>query len=118
RGVFERFLMSDLRAGRVEVCHVRALVVARDLERAPRPCGRLLEDQADLLTIEVLLLRPRAFGAFEIARKLEDVAELLWRVVLNGQQRSVAQIECHVSTPNDFVKLWLSRRDWPESAQS
>src|SRR4051794_29178794 len=72
-----------------------ALVETRDLERAARACGGLLEDQADLLSLQVFLLGTRILCALQIAREIEQVAELPWRVVLNGQQRSVAKIEAH-----------------------
>jgi hypothetical protein len=65
--------VADLRAGGIEVGHVRALVVAGDLEGAARAGRGLLEDQADLLALEVLLLGARVLGALEIAREIEQV---------------------------------------------
>ncbi len=99
RGVLERLLVADLRAGRIEIGHVRALVVAGDLERAARARRCLLEDQADLLVGEMLLLGARVFGALEIAREVEQVAEFPRRVVLHRQQRAIAQIEAHDCLP-------------------
>jgi len=87
--------VADLRAGRIEVGDVRALVVAGDFECAPRARRRLLEDEADFLVGEVFLLGARVLRALEIARQIEHVAELARRVVLDGQQRSIAQIEAH-----------------------
>jgi hypothetical protein len=85
--------VADLRAGRVEVGDVRALVVAGDLERAARARRRLLEDQADFLVDEVFLLGAGVLGALEIAREVEQVTELACGVVLYRQQRAVAQID-------------------------
>ena len=48
-GVGDRLLVPQLRAGRVQVGHVRALVVGADLERRAGAGGGLLEDQRDLL---------------------------------------------------------------------
>ena len=48
-GVGDRLLVAELRAGRVEVGDVGALVVGGDLEGGPRPGRGLLEDQRDLL---------------------------------------------------------------------
>ena len=56
RGVLDGLLVTDVRAGRPEVGHVRALVVGGDLERAPGAGRVLLEDQRDLLAAQVLLL--------------------------------------------------------------
>jgi hypothetical protein len=68
--------VADLRACRIEIGDVCALVVAGDLERAARASGRLLEDQADLLAVEVLLLRAGILGAFEVACQIQQVADL------------------------------------------
>ena len=86
RRVLERLLVPDLRPGGIEVGDVRALVVAGDLERAARARRRLLEDQADFLAVEMLLLGARVLGALEIAREVEQVPELTRRVFLDGQQ--------------------------------
>ena len=95
RRVLERFLVADLRAGRIEIGDVRPLVVAGDLERAARARGRLLEDQADFFVGEVLLLGAGVLGALQIAREVEQITELARGVVLYCQQRAVAQIEAH-----------------------
>ena len=99
RGVLGRFLVAHLRARRVEIGHLGALVVAGDLEGAARAGRGLLEDQADLLALEVLLLGARIFRALQVAGEIEQVLELLLGVVLHRQQRAVAQVECHVVLP-------------------
>src|SRR4030095_12954524 len=104
RRVAERFLVTDLRTRRIEICHVRALVVAGDLEGAARAGRRLLEDQADFLALEMLLLGARVLCALEIAREVEQVAKFPWRVILNRQQRAVTQIETH-----DVLLNWALR---------
>ena len=108
RGVLEGFLVPDLRAGRVEVGHVRALVAAGHLEGAARARRGLLEDQADFLALEVLLLGARVLGALEVAGEVEQVLELLLRVVLHGEQGAVAKIESHDVGPLITVRLWCS----------
>ena len=95
--------MADLRARRIEIGHVGALVVAGDLEGAAGAGRGLLEDQADLLAGQVLLLGAGILGALQVAGEIEQVAELPLRVVLDGQERTVAQIEAHG---------WLPPLDW------
>ena len=57
-GVGDRLLLADVRAVRAQIGDVGALVVGRDLERAPGAGGRFLEDQRD-----VLAGQPRSLGA-------------------------------------------------------
>ena len=81
RRVLDRLLVAHLRRLRVEIGHVRALVVRGHLERAARARRGLLEDQADLLLAEVLLLSPVLLGRLEVGRQVEQVAELVGREV-------------------------------------
>jgi hypothetical protein len=81
---------------RIEICDVGTLVVARDFEGAPRARRRLLEDQADFLAGEMLLLRTRVLRTLEIAREIQEITELARSVVLHGQQRSIPDVETHV----------------------
>ena len=97
RGVLERFLVPDLRTRRIKIGDVGALIVAGDLEGAPGARRGLLEDEADLFAGQVLLLGARVLGALEIARKVQQVAKLALRVVLDCEQRAVAKIETHGS---------------------
>jgi len=45
-----------------------------------------LENQADFLAVEVLLLGARVLGPLEIACQVEQVAKLALRVILYRQQ--------------------------------
>ena len=67
--VGDRLLVTQLRAGRVQVGDVRPLVVRRDLERGPRPRRGLLEDERDLLAVEVAGLGPRVLGRLQRLRR-------------------------------------------------
>jgi hypothetical protein len=55
---------------------MRALVVAGDLEGATGAGRGLLEDQADLLALQRLLLVAAVLGALEVAREVEQVKHL------------------------------------------
>jgi hypothetical protein len=95
RRVLGRFLVAHLRARRIEIGDVRALVMAGDLEGAAGAGRGLLEDQANLLAPEVLLLGASILRALQVAGEIEEVLELLLGVVLHRQQRAVAQVKRH-----------------------
>ena len=63
RGVGDRLLVPELRARRIEICHVRALVERGHLEGGARAGRRLLEDQRDLLPGQT-----RCLGVLRTAR--------------------------------------------------
>ena len=69
RGVLDRLLVAHLRRLRVEIGHVRALVVGGDLEGAAGAGGGLLEDEADLLAPELLDLEAALLGGLEARRR-------------------------------------------------
>ena len=79
--VLDALLVPHLRRHRVEIGHMGALVVRRDLERAPRPRGRLLEDQADLLLAQAFGLGAGLLRRLEIGGEIEQVADLVGRVI-------------------------------------
>ena len=68
-GVGNRFLVSQLRAGRVQIGHVSALVVGSNIKRGPGAGGALFEDQRDLLAVETFDLGAR------VLRQLECLGE-------------------------------------------
>ena len=74
--VLERFLVADLRAGWIEIGDIGALIVAGHLERAAGAGRSLLEDQADLLAVQMLLFGARILGALQVAGEIEQVAKL------------------------------------------
>src|SRR5271157_5504453 len=94
--VGDRLLVAHLRAGRVEVGHVRALVVCRHLEPGPGAGGGLLEDEGDLLALEPLALRAGVLRDLERLRQLQQVAQLARFEVDLLQKTAIAQIESHV----------------------
>ena len=55
---------------------MRSLIVASHLKGAACAGRRLLEDQADLLPVQMLLFGARILGALQIAGKIEQVAKL------------------------------------------
>src|ERR1019366_5303260 len=59
-GVLGRLLVAELGLLWPEVARVRALVVRTHLERRPRACRRLLEDQRHVATDHPLALRAGA----------------------------------------------------------
>ena len=52
----------------------------------------------------MLLFGAGVFGALEIAREIQQIAELALRVVLHGQQRTIAQIEAHDVPPVELMR--------------
>jgi hypothetical protein len=67
RGVLHRLLVADLRAARVQVGDVGALVVGGHLERAAGAGRRLLEDEREVLARQVLLLAAALLRRLELA---------------------------------------------------
>src|SRR4029450_10913720 len=88
-GVLDRLLVADLGRDRIEIGHVRALVVGSHLEGAARACRGLLEDQADLLVEEALDLEAATLGGLEAGREVDQVANVIARVVLERQEVAV-----------------------------
>ena len=99
RGVLDRFLVADLRSGRIEIGDMGALVVAGDLECAARPRRGLLEDQDDLLALEMLLLGARVFGALEVAGEIEQVVKLPLREILDVSSERLRRLKLIVKSP-------------------
>ena len=94
-GVGDRFLVPQLGAGRVEVGHVRALVVGGDLERGPGPGRGLLEDQRDLLARQPLGLGAGVLGGLQRLARLQQVAQLARGEVDLLEEAAVVQVERH-----------------------
>ncbi len=76
---------------RVEVRHVRALVVRGHLERAACARRRLLEDQADLLLAKVLLSVPSRLAALSSAARSSRYSISSGRVVEQLEEVAAAQ---------------------------
>jgi hypothetical protein len=91
-GVGDRFLVPHLRAARVEVCDVRALVVGAHLERRARARGALLEDQRDLLAVQPPRLGARVLRRLQGARESQEILELARAEVELLQKAAVAQV--------------------------
>jgi hypothetical protein len=66
-GVLHRLFVTDLRGSGVDVGHVGTLVVRRDLERATRAGGGLLEDEGNILAGQAVSPVPRVLRVFQIA---------------------------------------------------
>ena len=105
RGVLHRLLVAHVRAAGADERDVGALVVGGDLERAARPRRVLLEDQRDLLADELLLLAPFALGRLQLGRQVDQVGDLLGRVVGQLHQVPAAQVDhcAHGSPPSSGV---------------
>jgi hypothetical protein len=98
-GVRDRLLVAQLRTGRVQVGHVRALVVGGDLERGPGPGRRLLEDERDLLAVEVLDLGAGVLRELEGLGEPQEVAQLDRLEVDLLEEAAVLQVERHGRLP-------------------
>src|SRR6185312_5469780 len=88
-----RLLVTELRAGRVEIGDVGALVERGDLERRPRARRRLLEDQRDLLALQPLHLTAGVLGDLHRLRQLQQETQLPWREIDLLEKAAVAQVE-------------------------
>jgi hypothetical protein len=86
--VLDRFFMANLRASRVEIGDMRALIMAGDLESTARARRGLLEDQNDFLALQVLLFGTGVFGPFQVAGEIEQVLELALGKILHRQAAS------------------------------
>ena len=127
RGVGDRLLVPQLRTGRVEVGHVRALVERRDLERRPGPGGGLLEDQRDLLARQPFALGAGVLGDLERLRQPQQVPQLSRGEVDLLEEAAVAQVERHGWLPSvqnagsrsiGQVMQWPPPRPLPSSKPS
>jgi hypothetical protein len=92
RGVGDRLLVADLRARRVEVGDVRALVVGGDLEGRARARRGLLEDQRDRLAAQARDLVPGELGGLERGGEPEQLLELFRGEVELLEQAAVAEV--------------------------
>jgi len=81
RRVLRGLLVAHVRTGGADEGDVRALVVGCDLERTTRPGRVLLEDQHDLLADEALLLAAFLLGRLQLGGQIDQVADLVGRVV-------------------------------------
>ena len=102
RGVGDRLLVPQLRPGRVEVGHVRALVERGHLERRPGPGRGLLEDQRDLLALQPLALGAGVLGDLERLRQPQQVPQLGRGEVDLLEEAAVFQVERHGWLPIRF----------------
>ena len=93
--VLHRLLVADLRAAWIEIGDMRALVMGGDLERAAGARRRFLENQADVLVLQRLLLGAGVFGALEVARQIEQVEHLALSEVRNLEVAATLEIESH-----------------------
>ena len=100
RGVLHRLLVTDLRAARLQVGDVRALVLRGDLERGAGPRRGLLEDQRDVLAGEARLLVAAVLGGLEVGGQLEQELQLLGREVELLEEAAVAEVERHRAGPS------------------
>ena len=107
-GVGDRFLVAHLRARRIEVGHVRTLVVRRDLEGRTCARGRLLEDQRDLLAVETLDLGARVLRQLERLGETQEVAQFGGGEVDLLQETATVQVECH-GDPRSQNARWSER---------
>jgi len=94
-GILHRFLVSDLRALRAEVGHVRALIVGGHLEGAARAGRALLEYQRDLLAHQVLCLGAVPLGRLQVFRHGQKVANLVRRKVHQVEEIAVSKFTRH-----------------------
>ncbi len=92
RRVGHRLLVTELRARRIEVGHVSALIEGRHLERRPRARRRLLEDQGDVLARQTLALGARVLGDLERLGQLQQEPQLLRREVDLLEKAAIAQV--------------------------
>ncbi len=83
---FDGLLVPHVRAARPDEGHVGALVVGRDLERAPGARRVLLEDQRDLPSDEPLLLAPLLLGGLQLRRQVDQIQDLVAREVLQREK--------------------------------
>ena len=81
-GVLQRFLVAQLRAAGIQIGHVPALVVHRDLEGAAGARRRFLENQHDVFTRKARLFVAHGFRAFEFGGQVEQVAHLIGGEIL------------------------------------
>ena len=73
------------------------LIVGSDLEGAASAGGGLLEDEGDVLAGELRLLDAGVLGPFEVSSQVEQVVHLACRVIVEGQQIPVPEVERHRS---------------------
>jgi len=89
--------VADLGAGGVEIRDAHPQVVRGDLEGAARARGGLLEDEDDVLPGEARVARAGFLLPFQVARQIEEPANLLRGEVGQLQQASILQAARHRS---------------------
>src|SRR4051812_5313778 len=98
-GVLHGLLVPDLRAGRLQVRDVRALVVRRHLERRAGPGRGLLEDERDVLPGQPLDLVAAVLRGLEVRREPQQELQLGRREVELLHEAPVPQVESHSPFP-------------------
>jgi hypothetical protein len=93
RGVLHRLLAAEVRAARPDVGDVRALVVRGDLEGRTRACGVLLEEERKRLALEPALFPASRLGRLQLGRELEQMQQLVARVVRERKEVPAAQVD-------------------------
>ncbi len=70
RGIFDRFLVADMRTRGPKIRHPRALIIGRDLKANAGPRAVFFKDQRDVLALQLWYFGARVFCHLQIGGKL------------------------------------------------
>ena len=94
-GVAHGFLRAEVRPRAVDEGGAGPLVRRRDLERAARAGGALLEDECNVAPLEAPALGTLALLALEPVGEIEDVGDLPGRVVAYAKEAAIREVYGH-----------------------
>ena len=94
-GVLDRFLLTHLRAARIQVGHAHTKVVTGNFKSAARTGGGLLEEKNNVLAFKVAVRGTRALQFLEVPGQVKQVADFFRGEIQELQEVTSTKIDRH-----------------------